>query len=105
MSPFLSSREAPADYMALRIYSRHSLGYELSFGASLVKVGRLGAENNCCKQIDTTQINMNIFLVIGVNCGFQHYWLTNTMKTVGAGDWMEIYDLLIFLLPPSRPLC
>ena len=30
------------------------LGYELSFGTSLAMAGRLGAENNSCKQTDTT---------------------------------------------------
>ena len=28
--------------------SRLSPGYEVSFGRSLARVGRLGAENNCC---------------------------------------------------------
>ena len=45
----LASREAPVDRTALSIQSRPFIAYELSFGTSFAKVGRLGAENNYCK--------------------------------------------------------
>ena len=41
---------------ALKILSRPSLLYDLSLGTSIAKVGRLGAENGCYKQTDTTKI-------------------------------------------------
>ena len=53
MAPILASTEACSDYTALRIQSRSSLGYDLSFGTSLAKVGRMGAENNCIRQTDS----------------------------------------------------
>ena len=52
MAPILAFSEAYGDYTALRIQSRPSLGYEVSFGTSLAKVDRLGEENNCVKQTD-----------------------------------------------------
>ena len=36
--------------MQMKIQSRHSLGYELSFDTKVVKIGFLGAENNCVTQ-------------------------------------------------------
>ena len=47
--------KAPFDCTALKILSGPSLGYDLSFGTSLAKVGGLGVENNSCKKTDTAQ--------------------------------------------------
>ena len=49
----LALKQVPVYYTALKILSGPSRGYELSFGTSLAKLGRLGAENNCFKQTYT----------------------------------------------------
>ena len=46
--------------MALRTPSRHFPGYELSFGTSFTKVGRLGAMNNCVTQTDIHYVNLYV---------------------------------------------
>ena len=51
MAPILPSGEAPVDYTALTI--KPFKGYELSFGSSLAKVGRLGADKSCVKQTNS----------------------------------------------------
>ena len=44
MAPILASKKTSCDYIA---YRNIIPTYELSFGSSLARVGRLGVENNC----------------------------------------------------------
>ena len=46
--------------MALKIQSRPPMRYAFSLGTSFAKVGRLGTENNCCKQ--TARHNANLYM-------------------------------------------
>ena len=55
------SSAATGDYAALRMQSRPSRGYELSFGTTLGKVGRLGAENTYVSLVDRETLCIFIY--------------------------------------------
>ena len=47
VAPILAFKELSSDYIVHMNIIWISIGCEISYGISLAKVGRLGAENNC----------------------------------------------------------
>ena len=62
-SDIFAFMEAPVDCTAIKVLSGPSLGHELSLSTSL---GRLEAENNCCRQTGRRNANLYIDNVYGV---------------------------------------
>ena len=60
--------EAPVHYTALDVYSRLSLGYDLSFGSSLAKVGRLREKKNYFCKLSDRQTYANLYVRQAIRC-------------------------------------